>query len=227
MRLSGFAGLPTFHRGNAAASAPLRQRPPGARPPAGRSPPRRLRRRAGARPPRRRRPLRRPRCAVGGRERAPGQGGGALPRPGAGARPDRRRPAPSPGQHGHRASSSVASATLGRVPPRKAVAARGRLARPAWRVERGGLSALRSEASAPRRYTQRRMLPGVAEVSARVETAPSLPARSIGRVFAEPRRGRGTARWARPAPSCTRPTSSPRPPTAWSSWTSTPPTSAW
>ncbi len=92
VRLSGYAGLPTYSRGNAAHQylfvngRPVKDRLlQGA-----------LR---GAyadflarRPPPRRRPLPRHRPALCRRQRPPGQGRGPVPRSGPGARPDRRRP---------------------------------------------------------------------------------------------------------------------------------------
>ena len=108
---------------------------------------------------------------------------------------------------GHRASTTVAAAALGgfRTGARAVARAAFRPGAPA----------------AGRRRRRRRPSPACRSRPARAEFEPGAAA--------ERRGGRSDAaiRSARPAPRCTRPMSSPRPATASSSSTSTPPTSGW
>ena len=128
----------------------------------------------------------------GRRQRAPGQGRGAVPRPRHRPRPGARRAAPDAGRrrpprldHDRRRRCSAASA------PRR----RGRCARSTRALGAG---------AAP---------PGFAEPRCRA----SRPGRGAGRARRRTRRRpiRSACRSASPGRSCTRPTSSPRPPTAW------------
>ena len=96
-RLRRPADLQPRHRDPA---IPVRQRPAGEGPPAHRRDPRRLSGFPGARPPSDGGAVRRSAGRRGRRQRASGQGRGALPRRGAGARPDRQRPAPGAGGGG-------------------------------------------------------------------------------------------------------------------------------
>ena len=123
---------------------------------------------------------------------------------------------------GHRASTTGAATLAGfrPAPPRPAAPGLGRPpAGTAARIVRrsGGATAL------ARRWPVagglRRGRPGGASTSAAVGRRPHAEV--------APRPTPSTSRSAPPAPSCTRPTSSPRPATAWSSSTSTPPTSGW
>ena len=122
---------------------------------------------------------------------------------------------------GHRASTTVAADALVRVPAPCGSDGSPQFFRPRRRGWSGWTGWSRPEAAA-------QVIPGLNERSARVEAAwPGLVGpTAVGRGR---RRSstRWTTRWAPPGRSCTTPTSSPRPATAWSSSTSTPPTSGW
>ena len=80
VRLTGFAGLPTYNRANARPPVPVRQRPAGARQAAARARARGLRRFPPARPASRCGAVRRLSPRRGRRQRPSGQGRGAVPR---------------------------------------------------------------------------------------------------------------------------------------------------
>ena len=118
---------------------------------------------------------------------------------------------------GHRASTTVAAAALGGFP-----AGAGRLS------PRRGDRLFRLAARAAGRPAGGRVdLPGLdGPLGAGCEHGPALepsPRASTVRDVVDPLDFPSAPR----GPSCTRPTSSPRPATAWSSSTSTPPTSGW
>ena len=223
-RLCRRADAQPRHRGDAVS---LRQRPPGAGPSAGRRGARRLSGFPGARPPSAGGAVPRHAGRRGRRQRASGQGRGALPRCRAGARPHRRRAEPRSGR---------------RRPPRldhrrrRRHWARFRAAARRADAAGGGAAALRPIASRwaaigrrdicllgwrSRRPPTRRRWP-------RLWTCRRARARPKG-----PRKSRSTRaaeRLIRSAPrarSCTRPTSWRRPRTASSSSTSTPRMSGW
>ena len=212
VRLSGFAGLPTFKRGNAAHQylfvngRPVRDRLlQGA-----------LRAAYADFLARDRHPV----AALyleldpdrGGRQCASGQGRGALPRSGAGARADRRRAAP-------RAWPARAIAPPPRWPPRR-WAASG----PAARSPRAGFSRLaRGRLESARRGHAPAAASPRLPAPRRVTPAWPTSRRPTPRRRVDPTRLPSAPRGR----SCTRPISSPRPATAWSSSTSTPRTSGW
>ena len=207
VRLLGFAGLPTASRSTRALPAPVRQPAAGPGPPAEGRAARRLRRPAVPRPP---------------------ADGGAVPRARARARSTSTsiRPRPrsafaSPGVVRGLVIGALRQALLGGRRPDREHARRGALGafRPggpaAGRARRGARAwpRPRSRYQAPTRRRaasssgrRRRATTGAAPP----DDAPSSAIRS-----------------ARRGPSCTTPTSWPRPATAWSWSTSTPPTSGW
>ena len=154
------------------------------------------------------------RSARGGRQRASGQGRGALPRSRPGARPDHRRPAPRAGRRRPpRATTGgaprCAAFRPGRDPP---ALERARLARAAAAGRRRRSCRARNEAPGSRR---RRRQPST--------WARRRPTRAS--MWTSPRPISSTGRSAPPARRCTRPISWRRPATASSSSTSTPRTS--
>ena len=182
MRLRGFAGLPTFNRGDARPPVSVRQRPPGAGPAA-----------AGA--------LRaaysdllfhdrQPLAALylelaagaGRRQRPPGQGRGALPRSRPGARPDHRRAASGRWPSTATARRELGAAALGALPRRRRHRAPGARAAPAA----AGLAGTAGPLQALRPV-------------ARSDLPPAGAARAAGWRTRRP----ATTRWAPPGPSCT------------------------
>ena len=115
---------------------------------------------------------------------------------------------------GHRASTTVAAERARRL-PRRASRRRGRLL---------GLAAPAAGRRAARRSAR---WPASPEISARFEPPPLRAGLRRARRRRRVGRSDRLSRSARRGPRCTRPTSSPRPATAWSSSTSTPPTSGW
>jgi DNA mismatch repair protein MutL len=158
IRLTGFAGLPTYSRGNAAHQylfvngRPVRDRLlQGA-----------LRGAyadlSGPRPPSDGGAVHRARPDPGRRQRPSGQGRGALPRPVAGPRPDHRRPAPRPGRRRPPSLDHRRVRGPGRLPGAELS---GR------RPSGAGFSAWQQGGWTPR--TPAPSLPGMAEATARVE----------------------------------------------------------
>ena len=117
---------------------------------------------------------------------------------------------------GHRASTTVAAAAMGSFRPGGAVSNQSSFGESAWR------GSWPASAGVPR---------GLAEQAAALYAPFEGFERPQGRVLEEARKrgARGSELPARraPAPSCTRPISSPRPPTASSSSTSMRPMSGW
>ncbi len=171
VRLSGYAGLPTYSRGNAAHQylfvngRPVRDRLLHGALARG------LRRLPGPRPASDGGALSRPRSARSGRQRPSRQGGGALPRPRPGARPDHRRSAARPGRRRPPRLDHCGDQRAGRLPPRRRILAPGwRLA--AWQPPAAGqpqavadLSA-RVEVAEAERPGRRRTRPGALRAAA-------------------------------------------------------------
>jgi DNA mismatch repair protein MutL len=138
---------------------------------------------------------------------------------------------------GHRASTTVAAAAL------DSIRAQGGYRR--FQFQAGpspaGFSAWREGGWTPPtqrpricracRTSRRGSSPGFGDVLEQAYRGPGQRARKVIHGAMTTPRPRcstpSTSRWARRGPRCTRPISSPRPATAWSSSTSTPPTSAW
>jgi DNA mismatch repair protein MutL len=241
VRLTGLRGAAHLQPRQRGPPVPVRQRPARARPAAAGRAARRLCRLPGARSPPDGGALCVARHRRGRRQRPPRQGRGAVPRSGPGARPDRRRrcampwpgpvTGPRPPWRRRRWTASAPKASWVAAFP---IPSRP-LARRLLGLARGRLDAADAAADGPAGPVGRL---GAGRAGLRRRAGTGLSRRRPGR--SEPQGYPRSHDYASApvfdpvdfplgaaGPRCTRPISSPRPATAWSSSTSTPPTSAW